>query len=59
MRLRIFYCILGGHIHCRVFINSGLCGALTFTEKEFDELKKAMIQRSDAGLQYEFIEELR
>lgn len=37
--LRLYYKILGGHVHIRVFMNGGKAGDLCFRLAEFEALR--------------------
>lgn len=33
--MRIYFKVLGGHVHCRVFTVGSMCGTLVFTVNEW------------------------
>ena len=36
--MRVYFKILGGHVHCRVFTTGSKCGDLVFTVEEWPEV---------------------
>lgn len=49
--MRVYYKLLGGHYHCRVFMNGGLCGTLVSRESEWMDFKTSF------GWTVEFVED--
>jgi len=38
--MRIYFRVLGGHVHCRVFTSGSKCGDLVFTVEEWPNVRR-------------------
>ena len=50
--MRVYFKILGGHVHCRVFTTGSMCDSVVFSTEEWNRVRSVYF-----GLAVRFIEE--